>query len=545
MSSLPSTPIVMPIRIGHSQLDENGQIMEDVHLQERSNLEFIRQRELGMIRPNKRTLEQRSQYPMIAPNQTIYNIPVEFHFPKRFTPCGKYLICFDQEMESVQIHDVRFNNRPGKEASMHDFLLKLYTIKLPMITDELISRDFCMFVPGRPWVIIASTTAYRPSFQYYMNETNRNNIHSLPIYKSLHTYTFWLIDCARGTILDNVRFDSDSIQLYQHNAVSICGTRFAVTSIQHQIVNLYNISEKGKFVRQCPIGPNFYSDDPKWDEGLLIGFRQRLVAFLYGEALASAKTEKEGARALVEFHAGLERINKLRIAKAQFFDAEHMIIKVRPLQSIMQESSKTDDDNSEEHMIFWNIPSGRIIGFVNYTQLTTMYDNCREHDYIFRNYGNFSDEDDEFLNTGGLSFGSNTSNSIYHRLLLDRLCEKKASCSDMSLARAKRMIASVLPFNSQQLANPSCPFFDSDLFIFPERHISPSDHLRTGFDGRVRFRSRRNGQLRSTMSTCPAAELTVSERQLHHWVIHPFLPLFISVQVGSQVNVINIHYHSS
>jgi len=77
---------------GKSFIDSNGDVIVGEETFSREHHEFLQMRELGMIRPNKRTLEQREQYACMAPNQTIYDLPGHFAVSKRFTPCGRVLV---------------------------------------------------------------------------------------------------------------------------------------------------------------------------------------------------------------------------------------------------------------------------------------------------------------------------------------------------------------------------------------------------------------------------------------------------------------------
>lgn len=90
-ASFSNISYLIPQQEGRSYVDEDGNLMEDEMPRDRSNMEFFRMRELGLVGPNMRTLEQRAQYACIPPNQTLYDLPIQFAFAKRFSPCGKVL----------------------------------------------------------------------------------------------------------------------------------------------------------------------------------------------------------------------------------------------------------------------------------------------------------------------------------------------------------------------------------------------------------------------------------------------------------------------
>lgn len=88
-SSPSSASFLVPQLEGRSLLDGEGKLVGEDLPKDRSNLEFFRMRELGMVGSNRRSLEQRDQYASIPPNQTLYDLPTEFGFAKRFSPCGR------------------------------------------------------------------------------------------------------------------------------------------------------------------------------------------------------------------------------------------------------------------------------------------------------------------------------------------------------------------------------------------------------------------------------------------------------------------------
>lgn len=89
----PRRPMNKPEPEGRSLISPEGELLDDQHRWDLGHLEFMRRRELGLGAPNKRTLEQREQYLELGMNETLYDVPCEFSFAKRFSPCGKVYEC--------------------------------------------------------------------------------------------------------------------------------------------------------------------------------------------------------------------------------------------------------------------------------------------------------------------------------------------------------------------------------------------------------------------------------------------------------------------
>lgn len=362
-------------------------------------------------------------------------------------------------------------------------------------------------------------------------------VHSLPVLNSLEDYSYWLINYSTGKIMDQLSYKLDMMMLPHHCGASLCGALFAVTSMQHQVVRLYQI-RGSKFILDNIIGPSFYMDDPKWEPEMIIGIKQRLVAFLYEEACNAPLR----VQSIEQFHRDLPKLLTMGIWKAQFFDLDHIIIKMCPLEQFA--AKFVESPNIQSSLIFWNIPTGRIVAYYTNADLPRLYDVCRANNEEFRFGAQTVGDVHAYLTNCGLNFTSCPSNSLEDRYLLDRSLEMLATAKGSSVALGKTKLARAIPYNTQLIPSPTSPFFDYGLFRYDDRTLSAIDRIRSCTDATARIFSRRSGQIRLKLTSNPSP-ITPSCRtnRWQHWIIHPHLPLAISFQGTNFGTHCNIHYY--
>lgn len=398
-----------------------------------------------------------------------------------------------------------------------------------------------MFVEGPGNLMIlagASTNRLHGNVRDASRWNSIKTAHSLPVLNVLEDYSYWLIDYETGKIVDQLSYELDMMMLQHHSGASLCGTRFAVTSMQHQIVRIFHIRDN-KLVLENVVGPNFYMDDPKWDPELIIGIKQKLVAFLYDEACNAPQRD----RAILQFHRNLPKLLSMAIWKAQFFDNDHLIIKMCPMEQFATKFVESPSVNSS--LLFWHIPTGRIAAFYTDADLPHLYDVCRVNNEEFRFGAQTAGDANAYLSNCGLNFTSCPSNSLQDRYLLDRSLEMLATAKGSSVAIGKTKLARAIPYNSQLMPITTSPFFDYGLFRYDDRTLSAIDRVRSCNDSSARIFSRSSGQVRIKLTSNPSSITPCSSRsnKWQHWIIHPHLPLVISLQGSNFATHCNIHYH--
>lgn len=444
-------------------------------------------------------------------------------------------------MTSVLTYAVDYNCNATR---FDDFLTLLHETPLPCTQGERLHRDFCLFAnDGKSNTIImaSSNRGRQPGLiRDDAAAARARTLHSLPTISSLDDYSFWLIQYETGKILDQLAFPYDHILLNYHTGASLCGRQLAITSIQHQIVRLYRISEEGKFVLYNAMGPCYGLDDPKWAPGQLVGLKQRLMAFMYETVKAHPDPH-----CVLALHLWLHKFHNLAIWKVQFYDRDHLILKLGPADQLV---CRAPEMPSWHCLVKWCISSGRVVRYIPDGNLADFYEECRVRNDDYRLASNFSDDQEEFLSTCGLNFLPNTSNSAVERHLLDRTMEMAAAAKGSSVYLAKRRLASAIPYSSQVMPMAVSPFLDSNNFRFDDRVISPIERVRTCTEGTMKMFSRRSGQLAMKLTSNPSADFSLGSgssqfKRFSSWILHPHLPLAISMQQSMSGCTCNIHFY--
>jgi de-etiolated-1 len=253
----------------------------------------------------------------------------------------------------------------------------------------------------------------------------------------------------------------------------------------------------------------------------------------------------EPAAAIQLFHQSLHKLMNLAIWKAQFLDRDTLLLKLGPGEQL---AGRVPEAPSQHCLAFWHIPSGRISRFFYDSQLAEFYDECKSQNDLYRFRGISSDEEIEYLSSCGLNFTPTPSNSLTDRYLLDRTLELLASSKGMNTYLAKRRLAAAIPYSSQVLPNPVSPFFDPDLFRYDDRNISPIDRVRSSGESTIKFFSRRTGQLVLRLTSNPGPDCPSSSsrfKKYNQWIVHPYLPLALSMQQSVGGCTCNLHYYKA
>ncbi len=373
---------------------------------------------------------------------------------------------------------------------------------------------------------IFATNVHLGLTSYPEGSSQFHTINTLPPISSLSDISIWLVDYEAGKVLDRMLFKFEHFNISHHPSNSLCGGFFLYHSIQHQIIRIYRIQDR-KFHLVNIIGTKYYMNDPNWHEDQLVGFKQKLVAFLYSQVIGSNK-------AISLFHEQLHQYMNLAIWKAQFLDADHLMIRLCPPENLR---TKSCDQPPNQCIVIWNIPEVRVINFFHDSEMIELYEIANDYAREFRFLPDANKDD-------SLEFQPINTNSNWERQRLERTLEIYSSHRGSSEHLAKRKLVSMIPYSSHtQISNPS-PFLDSELFRYNDRIISTVDRMKNAPDGHARFHSRETGRLVMRLDGNSTPEPSLRAKHVIQWIIHPFLPFAISWQLGFGSGVFNIHYLS-
>lgn len=229
-----------------------------------------------------------------------------------------------------------------------------------------------------------------------------SNPHSLTGLSSLDDIRFHIVHVESGKITDRLKFSQDYILLSHHAGVSMSGRKFALLSLQNQIIKIYYIDRYGRFIPHGSVGYTLYEDeqvhlaqgllsmnsdnghnhdnrdddkreDPtrggeeevmigdgmQADNGanhhppsLLLGLRQRLFSFLYQRALKQLNP----TLSLRLLYNNWNIIENLCISRFQFLDDSTLLLKLSCPESLCARS-RTISDNGVQNTSFFTVYS--------------------------------------------------------------------------------------------------------------------------------------------------------------------------------------------
>jgi len=440
---------------------------------------------------------------------------------------------------------------------------------------KILCKDFCLLTNKQQFVILASSTPALP------RDSSASHGNSPEL--RCENYTFYLVRLEDGQELDRLTFTDDFIFLPHHAGVSLYEDMFAVLSIQHQTIHIFQIKPSGKFVPLHHVGQYCFDDDAlvvaqqqeeeerfmrenaaatadptpvhtaplvlpvppaatastaplratisrstststrEYPTGPMSGLKQRLLSFLHQQALHSP----DPATAMRSFFMCFEQYSNLMLWKMQLLDDQHVLIKFGSFDAIVG-GRAMDSGLHNALFVVYNTQTTEIVG---------VFTNASEH--LFQQFEQFCD----FFRvsvTGTTTYGSSSSNNELVREHLRRQIRILAVAKSNRGAALRRALA-CLPVNPQ-LQHES-PYLDQAMFVYDEKAISGVDRPKPCFDQPVKFHSRRTGQLKFKLSTGPARFERSSSKRFASYVFHPVLPFAISMQhAGSASPVVNFHF---
>jgi hypothetical protein len=161
---------------------------------------ILRERELGANSKVQLTAN-RECYSYIHPNSTIFNLEPDQLIPRKFSPDGKYLVCFAQNQHSIQVFKYHLPSKCTKSQedspilpTWNDYFTLEYE-KVLTSGQESLSNDFCLFTTNKRHMILASAipTSTPP-------QERIRNPDSLSGLNSLDDITFHVLDIETGNV---------------------------------------------------------------------------------------------------------------------------------------------------------------------------------------------------------------------------------------------------------------------------------------------------------------------------------------------------------
>lgn len=295
--------------------------------QNETTLEYLLQRQALSAAGQHPEWHARRQYASMPPNVTLYsNHDSTNSYLRRFTPDGRRLIGMSKDQRAVRCFDVmpctvrQVADRELQVTDMFPLVWEASIVRQP----EMLCRDFCLVTCDHRYLILASASP-SPTVRPTASPEHPRMVSG---FGHVDDISFFLVDIDSGKVADSIKLANDYVMLAHHAGVALCGSRFGVLSVRHQVIRLFRI-HRGRFIADRQIGHSLHPDDPlripgflgerdnehrRWD-----GFHQKLQAFLYAQ-IPSNRT--------LYLHRHRESIDGLHFWKFQFIDEHHVLIRL-------------------------------------------------------------------------------------------------------------------------------------------------------------------------------------------------------------------------
>lgn len=222
----------------------------------------------------------KATYQTVYPNFSIINVSRPTEFLRKFTPDGRHLIAFSNDLTSVKVYkylgcsmaiDLLKNcnsNRIELKAEIDireeiirdQIFQRLFQLKhhITVTTAEetlikscsLFTKNGCHALVGSSCILPRSRRIVRPTNEFLK-----------PILLTpLENYTLYLVDLNQGVVSDSIHFKSDKIYFNFNFGVHLCNDTLTVLSIFRQTIYIYKIINN-RFTLLRRIGEFCHEDD--------------------------------------------------------------------------------------------------------------------------------------------------------------------------------------------------------------------------------------------------------------------------------------------
>lgn len=260
----------------------------------------------------------------VHPNCSILDVKIPTPFLRKFSPDGRHLIAFSNDLASVEVYDYRGcsvaadilknyeKNIIGADDDVardqvFDRLFKLKHRIRVTPEEERLTRTCILFTENGHYILVGSSASLDYA-RLEFNEIYSNNesVKPNPVYP-LEDYRIYLINLSRGLVCDSLLFKSDKIYLNHNEGIYLLNDTVAILSVQHQTIYIYKIVNSHMHL-QRKIGPICHEDDhdliksvytfikratyKPFKERSINGLKHKFMVFLYNKAVDEGEKSK-------------------------------------------------------------------------------------------------------------------------------------------------------------------------------------------------------------------------------------------------------------
>lgn len=409
---------------------------------------------------------------------------------RKFSPDGKFLMAFSQSQLNVEVYQFngssagnqlyqRNNGNVDIQNQLFEaFFVKLYSIPVVVLHPEVLNRECSLFVDSGRYVVVGSSCPVQEDPYPHMYDTFRNNESLSPNPRfSLEDHTIYQVDLYCGQVTDSCSFKCDKIFLSHNQGLSLCGSRLAILSVQHQTIHLFELCA-GTFIPILEIGRFCYPDDgfvyslaglmnadedgppdgthwpflEKWMNSLKHRFLCRIMS-------QSKELCTEGnSTPLLSFFRRFTYLSSLRIWKMQMLDEHTLLLKYTSEDVITLK--QTDTLSQPAFFALYDIDS---------TEVVRVFENTSDH--FLRLYEQHSNLFWSPVSQPSSAIVCSVSNCPFTRAVHMKFKKTITLAKYGGATEATKRLLVQLPVCAQSFS--LSPYLDLELFRYDEKWISP------------------------------------------------------------------------
>ncbi|GJD07816.1 Light-mediated development protein DET1 [Galdieria sulphuraria] len=562
-------------------------------------MEALFYRECGFVKASSGSCRFfRIVYRAIVPNGgATLDVKLPNIIIRRFTPDGKYLVCFSQNQKDLVVYryvgphfctkgpvsDIESMNKEKNHSDIlnsFEHFFSLHFQRTVALRSEILCKTFCIAGLNGTCLIVASWSPPQASSSIDDRETvsstsrERPALNFVPCLEKLSLHT---VNVETGCLCDSWSLRDDFVDLENHSGVHLLEDTLLVLSLRFQKLHILKLLPSGMLVPFKEIGPHCFEDDSlviaqmeERERRFRLSLENHKWFSLRGvhwnfepEEVLESRVENTGlgnGMASRGFYAGLmHRIltyfythsmysdNVDSNSRSQFFDrfqdyTSFVILKAQLLDTehIILRLARAEDAQramDPSLMTFF-------LGFYNMTSTHFAAILSNNHSELAKIVENHSSK---FLHTCMSSdfYYGGSSPTIRYRFLLgsDRTSKEGGNWSEHTVKR----ILSSIPCSCQVFHHS--PYLDRKLFSFDESKflaLQGYKMIPCSDTGVIKFTLSSGGPLRFKLRSDfrPQSESAENWKRLTSFLFHPIFPFVINMQQSLLEPLqINFYYH--
>ncbi len=482
--------------------------VKDRNLQPGNIVDILKRRQSMVMAPNEQFYLERQLHTCLVPNASynMINIPNGCYL-RKFSPNGQLLLAFSQDQKNVEIFQYK-----GAGAANHLFLKtnqltpgiheiirdNLFNCCFKHVCSvsvsqgiEVLNRECSLFTDDDHYMIVCSSLPLSDEQFPHMYETFKNNESLSPNPRFvLEDYTLYIVDLLEGIVTDSRSFKCDKIFLSHNQGLSLCGSKLAVLSSQHQTVHIFEIIN-GIFISQLEIGRFCNPDDAMifnkaqfTTSSAAIGtdsdykpFLEKWINTLKHRFLCQIKAQAEAmctpgnSVPLFQFYKHFNYYNSLRIWKIQLLSHHTLLLKYTDEETVTMK--RNDPPSQLAFFAFYNIETTKMEAIFPNTS-SSFLDFVESYSDVFRS----------MVSHTASTHVSCVSNCNYGRALHMKFKQTITNAKYGGSSEATKRLLVQLPVCSQSFS--SSPYLDLSLFRYDDKWVSPLERPKPCGDAPVK-----------------------------------------------------------